>query len=57
MLTLLADRPEPHATLLVHPDADARKIYPRWGWRQVGTNRPKPDAPVDDIMVRPLPAE
>lgn len=51
---LLAGRPEPHATLLVHPDAPARQIYPRWGWRQIGTNRPTPDAPVDHIMVLDL---
>jgi GNAT superfamily N-acetyltransferase len=34
---LLRDRHEPYAILLSHPDAVARRIYARWGWRQVGT--------------------
>jgi ribosomal protein S18 acetylase RimI-like enzyme len=35
MVRLLADRPEPWATLAVHPDAEAYRIYMRSGWRQV----------------------
>lgn len=32
---LLADRDEPYVTLCVHPQAKARDIYTRWGWRDV----------------------
>ena len=48
---LLDGRPEPHATLLAHPEASARSMYERWGWRQVGTNRPREDAPSADVLV------
>lgn len=51
---LLDGRPEPHATLLAHPEASARAMYERWGWRQVGTNRPREDAPSADVMVYDL---
>jgi ribosomal protein S18 acetylase RimI-like enzyme len=53
---LLADRPEPRATLFVRPDNEpARSAYPRWGWRLVGTVQPFPDSPVFDAMVRQPP--
>lgn len=51
---LLAGRPEPYAMLLAHPDAQARAIYERWGWQQVGTNRPREDAPAADVLVLEL---
>jgi hypothetical protein len=37
---LLAGRRQRWATLTVVPAADARAIYDRWGWRQVGSTRP-----------------
>ena len=37
---LLAGRRERWATLTVVPAADARAVYDRWGWRQVGSTRP-----------------
>lgn len=48
---LLAGRTEPYAMLLAHPQAPARAMYERWGWRQVGTNRPRHDAPAADVLV------
>lgn len=51
---LLAGRTEPYATLLAHPEAPARAMYERWGWRPVGTNRPRADAPSADVLVLKL---
>jgi ribosomal protein S18 acetylase RimI-like enzyme len=51
---LLAGRPEPYATLAVNPASDARIIYERWGWRQVGSTRAG-RSPAMDIMTRELP--
>lgn len=36
MRRLLADRPENWAVLTTHPDAPAKRIYERAGWRAVG---------------------
>lgn len=51
---LLADRPEPLAILTAVADAPARRMYDRWGWRQVGTIQHTPTAPVMDELVLPL---
>jgi GNAT superfamily N-acetyltransferase len=48
---LIAGRPEPYATLLSHPQAEAHNMYERWGWRVVGTCTPAPDAPTLDMML------
>jgi GNAT superfamily N-acetyltransferase len=48
---LLAERPEPYAILLSHPDAKAHAMYEHWGWRVVGTVRPIPEAEVSDAMM------
>jgi len=37
---LLADRPEPYATLMVNPSTDARAIYAQWGWHHVASTAP-----------------
>lgn len=53
--TLLADRPEHRATLLVRPDNHpARPAYLRWGWHKLGEIQPFPDSPVYDAMVLDL---
>jgi GNAT superfamily N-acetyltransferase len=53
--TLLADRPEERATLLVRQDNPARLLYLRWGWRAVGTMKPFADSPLMEAMVLDLP--
>jgi GNAT superfamily N-acetyltransferase len=50
MTALLADRPEPFATLCANPAAPARRIYHRWGWRPVALARP-PDIPTMDVLL------
>lgn len=52
---LLAKRPEPWAFLTAHPQAPARRLYERWGWRCIGTAHHAPDSPVFDSLVLPLP--
>jgi GNAT superfamily N-acetyltransferase len=52
---LLKDRPEQYAILTAHPMAPARRMYQRWGWRQVGTAQHSVDSPVFDALVLPLP--
>lgn len=54
MREVLADRPEPWATLIADQTGHARSIYDRWGWKQVGTLRPAPDVPPLDVLVLPL---
>jgi len=52
---LLDGRPETRVTLLVqHDHSGVRGLYQRWGYRSVALLRPYPDAPLYDIMVRPL---
>jgi GNAT superfamily N-acetyltransferase len=52
---LMQARPEERATLLVEPrNIPARSAYERWGWRQLGTLQPFPDAPAYDAMVLDL---
>lgn len=55
---LLAGRPEERVTLLVdasHPRV--RAMYERWGYRYAGETRPFPDAPVLEVMLKPLAAD
>jgi GNAT superfamily N-acetyltransferase len=52
--TLLAQRPEPLAYLLVRLGNPARAAYEAWGWRVIGQDQPFPDSPVMDEMARPL---
>jgi GNAT superfamily N-acetyltransferase len=56
MRTLLAERPEPLATLLSEPEAPARQIYQHWGWRYVANVQPADDAPYMNALVLPLTA-
>ncbi|MCU1647297.1 MAG: acetyltransferase family protein [Nocardia sp.] len=53
---LLDRRPEERATLLVEPDnSRAYAKYVKWGWRRVGTLRPRwPEAPRLDVLIRDL---
>jgi GNAT superfamily N-acetyltransferase len=51
MNQLLADRPEPYATLAATVDGDAHAMYIRWGWRVVGRFT---DEPVMDALVKDL---
>jgi ribosomal protein S18 acetylase RimI-like enzyme len=54
MVRLLADRPEPWATLAVHQDADAYRIYLRAGWRQMCLSY-LADRPTMAVLVRRIP--
>lgn len=55
--TLLGERAETRATLLVEADNDAAyRAYTAWGWRRVTQLRPGwPDAPMFDVLILPLP--
>ena len=53
MQRLLADRPEPWATLASDPRSAARDMYGRAGWQQVGTST-LPWGPPMDLLVLPL---
>jgi GNAT superfamily N-acetyltransferase len=52
--TLLADRPEPYATLVAEKRGRARAMYDRWGWRAVQSDRPSPDVAELDVLVKQL---
>lgn len=53
---LLGPVAEPLAHLLVRQDnIPARAAYASWGWRYLGRQRPFPDSPTFDALVRPLP--
>jgi GNAT superfamily N-acetyltransferase len=54
MTAVLADRPEPWATLLADQEGKARDMYDRWGWKRTGVLRPAPDVPPLDVLVRRL---
>lgn len=56
MAAVLADRPEPWATLLADQQGRTRDMYDRWGWQQAGVVRPAPDVPSLHALVRPLPS-
>ena len=51
MRRLLADRPEPWATLASDPRSAARAIYGRNGWAQVATSR-LPWGPPMDLLAQ-----
>ncbi|WP_410812571.1 GNAT family N-acetyltransferase [Micromonospora sp. 067-2] len=53
MSRLLADRPEPYATLASNPRSAARAIYRRAGWQQVGTSA-MPDGTPMHLLLLPL---
>lgn len=53
---ILDDRHEERATLLIGiSNGRAHSQARHWGWRCVGQQRPEPDAPEFDTMVRDLP--
>ena len=53
--SLLSNRPEARATLLVLPDnTPAYTAYQSWGWYKLGELQPFDDAPIFDAMVREL---
>jgi len=54
---VLAGRPEERATLTVLPTATAaQRAFRAWGWQKAARTRgPQPDAPVYDVLLRPLP--
>lgn len=54
MSAVLADRPEPWATLLADQEGHARDICNSWGWTSVGTVYPATDVPPLDVLVRRL---
>jgi hypothetical protein len=37
------------------PDAEARRLYERWGWTQTGTAQHSPESPILDALALPLP--
>lgn len=51
MTALLANRPEPFATLCANHDVPARMIYHRWGWRQVARAGQTPVGPADVLLL------
>ncbi|CAL9634552.1 hypothetical protein SUDANB120_06166 (plasmid) [Streptomyces sp. enrichment culture] len=54
---LLADRGEPHATLMVNPvagDGKVMRLYEGWGYEEIGVVQPSPDSPWLVCMGRPL---
>lgn len=51
MHALLAARPERWAVLTVNPDAQARNIYEKDGWRHVASTTPTPDWPSMNVML------
>lgn len=53
---LLADRPEPYATLCSLPEAPVRRLYEQWGWLQFGQSHLPAQALTLDVLVLPLTA-
>lgn len=51
MHALLATRPERWSVLTVHPDAEARVIYERAGWRHIASTTPTEHWPSMNVMV------
>ncbi|MCE7079005.1 GNAT family N-acetyltransferase [Streptomyces sp. ST2-7A] len=52
---LLADREEPHVTLMVNPaagDGKVHALYRSWGHEDIGRSRPSPASPVLTVMIR-----
>lgn len=57
---LLQDRPEERITLLVDPlKAKEKAMYEKWGYENIGEQKPFADSPLYATMVRPIlqPAE
>jgi hypothetical protein len=53
---LLADHPEPRATLVVEPgNATLHAAYRAWDWTPVGDFRPAPGSPTYHAMLHDLP--
>ncbi len=53
LLSMLLDaRPEPYAVLAANPQAPARRLYERMGWRQYGQIRPKMIPDMDVLVLR-----
>ncbi|TGG78495.1 N-acetyltransferase [Streptomyces albus] len=53
--TLLEDRPEALAVLLVNPEhPKVEALYETWGYRRIGNRQPFPDSPNYAIMLRDL---
>jgi GNAT superfamily N-acetyltransferase len=52
---LLEGRPEPWAVLAANPQAPARRVYERLGWRMVGASQPDGGRPGMDTLALPLP--
>lgn len=51
----IADRTEPRAVLLAHPEATAAQgAYKTWGWYRIGAGRPWPNTPLYDTLVKDL---
>ncbi|MFK4088391.1 GNAT family N-acetyltransferase [Kribbella sp. NPDC020789] len=48
---LLTDRPEPFASLISRPGAQAHAMYQRWGWTKIGNTQTYPHWPVEDINI------
>ncbi|MBG0569186.1 GNAT family N-acetyltransferase [Actinoplanes aureus] len=53
---LLSGRTERYAILTAVPNADARRLYERWGWVQTGTAQHSPESPVLDALALLLPS-
>lgn len=52
---LLSGRDEERVTLLVRPEAQpAKTAYKHWGYQELGDIRPFKNAPLYNIMLRPL---
>jgi hypothetical protein len=52
---LIRHRPEERVSLCVeHDHPRVRALYESWAYRHVGSTRPFPDAPLFDLMLRPL---
>ncbi|MEU9121820.1 GNAT family N-acetyltransferase [Streptomyces sp. NPDC048506] len=52
---LLADRNEPHVTLMVNPaagDGKVQRLYEAWGYQGIGRSQPSPASPVLMAMIR-----
>jgi len=51
----IAERTEPKAVLLAHPEATAAQTaYKAWGWYRIGSGRPWPNTPWYDLLVKNL---
>ncbi|WP_182660066.1 GNAT family N-acetyltransferase [Streptomyces calidiresistens] len=54
---ILADRAEPHVTLMVNPAAGDRKVhvlYRSWGYEDIEQSRPSPASPLLTVMIHAI---